>query len=31
MKAAENLDKPGELVINLSRKVPSLPTGGAIK
>jgi len=31
MKAAENLDKPGEPVTDLSRRVPSLLTGGANK
>jgi len=31
IKAAENLDKLGEPVINLSRKVLSLLTGGVIK
>jgi hypothetical protein len=31
IKAAENLDKLGEPVINLSRKLLSLLTGGAIK
>jgi hypothetical protein len=31
IKAAENLDKLGEPVINLSRKVLSLLTGGVVK
>jgi hypothetical protein len=31
IKAAENLDKLGEPVINLSRKVLSLLTGGVIQ
>ena len=31
IKAAENLDKLGEPVINLSRKVLSVLTGGVIK
>lgn len=31
IKAAENLDKLGEPVINLSRKILSLLTGGVIK
>ncbi len=31
IKAAENLDKLGETVINLSQKVLSLLTGGVLK